>query len=279
MDLKKMFGYENKNVVITGAASGMSKSACELLLELGANVYAIDINPISLPVKKAIVADLGKKEEIERVVLELPEKIDAIFLCHAIAGYKGKELEVQLVNFFGQKYMAQLLLPKISDRGSVSFISSVGGMGFEQCYKTCLEVIDINDWDEAVKWYQAHPDIIANSYVFAKQCMNSYVTSKCMSKEFIDRKIRVNCICPGYTLTGLSDDFNKSSSPTGDALEGKEMIENMFIKGWNGFAAQPKDMGYPLVVMGSDICSYMSGQVIYIDYGLTSNWKHNGLLN
>ena len=51
MDLKELFGYTGKNVVITGAASGMSKSATELLLELGANVYAIDKNEINLPVK------------------------------------------------------------------------------------------------------------------------------------------------------------------------------------------------------------------------------------
>ena len=44
MDLKKLFGYVGKTVVITGSASGMSKAATELLLELGANVYAIDIN-------------------------------------------------------------------------------------------------------------------------------------------------------------------------------------------------------------------------------------------
>lgn len=54
MNLKKLFGYEGKTVVITGAASGMSRSATELLLELGAEVYAIDKNPIDLPVKKHI---------------------------------------------------------------------------------------------------------------------------------------------------------------------------------------------------------------------------------
>lgn len=34
MDLKKLFGYEGKNVVITGATSGMSRSAYYLSLEL-----------------------------------------------------------------------------------------------------------------------------------------------------------------------------------------------------------------------------------------------------
>ena len=50
MDLKKLFGYEGKNVVITGVTSGMSRSATEL----GANVYAIDVNSIDLPVKRLI---------------------------------------------------------------------------------------------------------------------------------------------------------------------------------------------------------------------------------
>ena len=52
MEIKELFGFEGKNVVITGAASGMGKAACELLIELGAIVYAVDLNPIDLPVKK-----------------------------------------------------------------------------------------------------------------------------------------------------------------------------------------------------------------------------------
>lgn len=44
MEIKELFGFEGKNVVITGAASGMGKAACELLIELGANVYAADLN-------------------------------------------------------------------------------------------------------------------------------------------------------------------------------------------------------------------------------------------
>ena len=33
MDLKGLFGFENKNVVITGAGSGMGKAAARLLAE------------------------------------------------------------------------------------------------------------------------------------------------------------------------------------------------------------------------------------------------------
>ena len=99
-----------------------------------------------------------------------------------------------------------------------------------------------------------------------------------MSPEFINRKIRINAINPGDTTTGLKDDFNKLTSPTGNAEEGAQMIQNIFLKSWNGYAAEPKDMGYPMVVVGRDICSYMSGQLIYIDYGLTSSWTSMALL-
>ena len=279
MDLKKLFGYEGKTVVITGAASGMSRPATEFLLELGAKVYAIDKNPIDLPVMKAYQADLSNKEEIDKVIKDLPSKIDALFLCHGIAAFPGKELLVQKVNFYSQKYITEQLLDRISDHGSITYISSVGGFGWQQVYKQAVELIDISTWDEAMEWYAKHPELIQSAYVFAKQCLLSYVTYKCMSEEFISRKIRINAINPGDTTTGLTDDFNKSTSPNGDALEGAKMIENIFLKSWNGYPAEPKDMGYPMVVISSDICSYMSGQLIYIDYGLTSSWTSGALLH
>lgn len=206
-----------KTVVITGSASGMSKAATELLLELGANVYAIDINKIDLPVTKAFQADMSQKEEIDRVIEELPEKIDALFLCHGIAAFPGKELLVQKVNFYSQKYMTEKLLDRISEHGSVTYISSVGGFGWQQVYSKAVELINLPTWEDAMDWYDKHPDLIKSAYVFAKQCLESYVTYKCMSSEFINKRIRINAINPGDTTTGLTEDFNKSTSTNGDA--------------------------------------------------------------
>lgn len=278
MDLKKLFGYEGKNVVVTGAASGMAKTAVELLIALGANVYAIDVNSVDLPVTKAFQAYLSKKEEIDKVIAELPEELDCLFICHGIAQFPGRELLVQKVNFYGQKYMAEALLPRIREYGSVNFISSVGGFGWEQVYDKAVELINIKTWDEAMDWYDKHSDLIKNAYVFSKQCLESYVTYKCMAPEYIDKRVRLNCINSGVTITGLTEDFNKSTSPNGDVKEGEEMISNIFLKSWNGYAAMPEEMGYSLVLFGSNLCSYMSGQLIYIDMGLTSTWKSGAML-
>ena len=50
-----VLGYQGKNVVITGAASGMGQAAAQLLVDLGANVYALDIADISVAVTQSIV--------------------------------------------------------------------------------------------------------------------------------------------------------------------------------------------------------------------------------
>jgi len=279
MNLKQLFGFEGKNVVISGSASGMSRSATELLLELGAHVYAVDINPIDLPVTQAYQADLSDKNQIDKWLAQLPEKIDALFLCHGISQFPGREMLVQKVNFYSQKYITEALLPRITDHGSITYIASVGGFGWQQIYTQALDLFEQPNWEAAMQWYENHHDLFdsTTAYTFAKQCLLSYVTAKCTDPAFIGRKIRINAINPGDTTTGLTDDFNKSTG-NGDPEAGAKMIENIFLKSWNGYAAEPKDMGYPMVVLGSDICSYVSGQSIYIDYGLTSGWTSQGLI-
>jgi NAD(P)-dependent dehydrogenase (short-subunit alcohol dehydrogenase family) len=271
MNLKDLFGLEGKNAVITGSGSGMGYAATKALKELGVNVYAtVRRKPLDFTVTKEIKTDLGNPVSIDATIEELPREIEALFICHGISNAVGyaNALEVNLTNFFSFKYLTEKLLPRISDNGSVTFISSNGGRQWRKSIPECLEVINCRTWEEAEDWYNAHPDITKGGYVFAKKCQHVYVMSKVRSPEFRDRKIRLNAIAPGYTLTGLSDDFNKSVN--GDAEYGKRVLEHMFLSSWNGRAALPEEMGYPLVVAGSKICGYMSGQIIYIDYGGSS---------
>lgn len=279
MDIKELFGLEGKNVVITGAGSGMGKAAARLLVELGADVYAtVRRKPLDFSVKKEIPSDLGSKEGADAVITQLPERIDALFVCHGISNSPGKTnaLQVQLTNFYSFKYLTEQLLPRIADDGSVSFISSDGGKAWRESVPECLELIATDSWDSALQWYETHPDCTGDGYVFAKKCQNVYVMSKCHAPEFIQRKIRINAIAPGMTKTGLTDDFNKSIN--GDAAQGQAILEKSSLDFWNGRWASPEEMGYPLVAVGSRLFSYMSGQILYIDYGTTSLWEMEQLL-
>lgn len=278
--MKDYFGFQEKNVVVTGASSGMGEVAAKMLVDLGAEVHACgsgNRSRITYGPAKEYYYDLSEKAALDALITALPEKIDALFVCQGISQGVNPDLKVMKVNFLSVKYLVEALAPRIADNGSVSIISSSGGFGWEQTFARSKEIIDCGSYENTVAWFESHPEQIRGSYVVAKQAVNTYVKYKVYDPMFIDRKIRINAIGPGNTKTGLTDDFNRSSSPTGDPAEGQRFIEKIFLDRWNGRWASPEEMGWPLVAIGSNIFSYMSGQVIYLDYGITSSWMIDGL--
>lgn len=276
LSIESLIGLKDKNVVITGAASGMAKAASELLISLGANVYAIDRNPIDLPVAKAIQGDLSNGPAIDKIVAELPDTIQAAYLCAGVALMPDRERFIMDINYFGQKYLAEQILPRIVDEGSVTFITSTGGYAWFQHMNIINDVLAIDNFDDFDAWVDAHLDIynkdgIADVYCFSKECLNAYVKSNAREGDYIKRHVRINAIAPSYSATGLIADFNKAISPDGSDEGGAAIMNEMFLKSWNGRPGTSEDMGYPLVVIGSKLFGYMSGHITYIDFGLTGD--------
>ncbi len=281
LNLEAIVGLKGKTVVITGAASGMAKCATELLLSLGAKVYAIDRNKVDLPVEKAIQADLSCQKGIDDAVSQLPDSIDAAYLCAGVGLRPNWEKFIQMVNFAGTRYLAESILPRVVDEGSITFISSTGGYGWKGNMKMVGEMLETKTIADAEAWIDAHLDYFKEEgapdpYQFSKQCLSAYVKAKCRSKEYILRKIRINAIGPSFTATPLIADFNKAVSKDGSEKSGEDEMYNLFLKSWNGRAGYPEEMGYPLVILGSSMCSYVSGQVFYIDFGMTGEMDYMG---
>jgi NAD(P)-dependent dehydrogenase (short-subunit alcohol dehydrogenase family) len=268
------FGYRGKTVLVTGAGSGMGEAAAMMLADLGAQVHAVgNRKKVTVSAHKIHYADLSEKANIDELLRQLPDKFDAVFLCQGIAQAKDNHVLVQKVNFLSIRYMAEALAPRIADNGSITIISSNGGFGWQKDFETCKEVIDLKTYEEAVAWYEAHPDVLADAYRFSKRCLNAYIKCKVFDPIYISRKLRLNCICPGMTITGLTETFNRNTSSVGDPEDGKRKLEKLFFTAWDGRWAAAEEMGWPLVAIGSNLFSYMSGQVIDIDYGTMSTWE------
>ena len=68
-----ILGYSGKTVVITGAASGMGQAAAQLLVDLGAQVIALDIAPVTVSVASAIKVDMKDPASIDAAAQALPQ--------------------------------------------------------------------------------------------------------------------------------------------------------------------------------------------------------------
>ena len=77
--------------------------------------------------------------------------------------------------------------------------------------------------------------------------------TKVWSEAFIQRRVRLNAICPGFTATGLTATFDASinDDPT--------VLETMFRGPWKGRWAEAYEMGCPVVAIDSKLFSYASG--------------------
>lgn len=256
--MKDVLGYEDKNVVITGAASGMGQAAAELLVNLGANVYALDIAEVSAPVRKALRVDMKDGSSIDAALQELPEDIYALFNCAGVPSPPFSPGDTVLINFVGLRYLTEALLPRICAGGGIASIASTAGMGWKPNLERVNEFLALdNSYGTALQWLQDNGEAVPDGYGFSKQCIIVYTMSK--AKELAQRGIRINCIAPSPTDSGFMQKLK------GEGQIPEEVVE-LFLPS-NGRYATGAEMGEPLVLLNSKLASFVSGNNLPVDFG------------
>lgn len=257
--MKDYFGYKNKICVVTGAASGMGKSTTEMLVDLGAKVYALDWNKVEVEgIENYIHVNLSEKDSIDKAFTLIPETVDSFFGIAGVSGISTDFNTTVVIDFVANKYISETYLTKRMNEGSsVAFITSTGGLGWEKegNKKEYMPLIEANAWVDTITTLEklnlnGLPGTLG--YFFAKLAMNYYVAH--LQSIFTSKHIRVNAVLPGTTETGMKDDFGGS-----DKL--------LKYTGYAGRFAAPREMGEPIVYLNSNMASYISGELLVVDYG------------
>lgn len=266
MNVLEKFDLKGKVAIVTGGAGLLGKKISEGLLELGATVAVVDsqIGQISdWPQNSddrrlcAVECDVSNKESVKTSVEEIVKrfgKIDILFnnaatktnnLSNFFAPFEEYSIdvwrEVMSVNIDGMFLMAQAVGPYMVDNGGGGIIQTSSIYGI-----------------------QAPDNRIYNGSEYLGNEINSpavYSASKAavigltkwLATYWADKGIRVNCIVPGGIESGQNTIFNKAYSsrvPLGRMGEADELV--------------------PIAIyLASDASSYVTGQVIPIDGGLS----------
>lgn len=263
--MENLFGYEGKICVVTGAASGMGKATAEMLVKLGADVYALDVNPVEVEgIKEYIYVDLSEKESVDEAFTKVPEKIDCFF---AIAGLRGATLPfmtVAKINLISNKYLLEeVLIDRFNENGAVCLVSSTAGIGYEKegnhmFYK---HVVETPTWEGACAALEATGLTRANgglAYVYTKLAV-TYMCAK-LQGVYGPKHIRLNVVMPGDTATNFGSE---------DAVMNAELKETPLspFAGHAGRAADAAEIANAIVFLNSKMASYISGANLYVDYG------------
>src|SRR5688500_5684239 len=111
--MNNVLGYEGAAVVVTGAASGMGAAAAQILVDLGADVTAIDLKPTAVPVARSLEVGLRDPAAIEAAAAAIDGPLDGLFSCAGLPGPPFSELDTMKVNWVGARHLAEQLRPKL----------------------------------------------------------------------------------------------------------------------------------------------------------------------
>ncbi|MDR7076155.1 NAD(P)-dependent dehydrogenase (short-subunit alcohol dehydrogenase family) [Neobacillus niacini] len=259
--MKDFFGYKGKKCVITGAASGMGKATTEMLVELGAEVYALDFKEVTTPgIKQYINVNLAEKESIDEAFSALPEKFDSFFGVAGVSGLREGFEFTFVVNFVANKYITeQYLSNRVNNGGSISYVASSAGVSWKNHLHEFKGIADAKTWDEMVQLVKATGESAGYpAYVISKRAMAYY--TKTSVPLFAKNNIRVNSVSPGLIAnTGLTSEFYELSG-------GKEKSEERALGAVN-YSGVPQDVAPALIFLNSDMARYVSGVDLCVDYG------------
>jgi NAD(P)-dependent dehydrogenase (short-subunit alcohol dehydrogenase family) len=250
--------FVNKTVVITGSGSGLGRSAAMIFAQRGANVVVSDRQPEGMNETLRMIQEIGGKaiavpcdvtdeNQVNNLFAEAQKTFGTVDVAVNNAGIGGiwththayptdnfkLVMDVNTLGvFYGLRAALQIMIKQGS--GNIINISSVAGLsGF--------------------------PNNVA--YSASKHAVIGITRSAAL--EYSKKGIRVNAVCPVFTLTPMVEDM---LGVVGDDM-GQKLINSIPMKRL-GKASEIADV---IVWLASDASSFVTGVAMPVDGGMTAS--------
>ncbi|KOF03415.1 oxidoreductase [Roseivirga seohaensis subsp. aquiponti] len=226
-----------KNILVVGASSGIGKSVAELSLQKSANVFVAGRNDPKLSGANYISLDVN---QMSTEFDELPEVLHGVVYAPGSINLKPfhriklEDFQADMnINLFGAIKVLQACMGRLKKAEGASVI----------LYSTVAVNIGMN----------FHSSIAA-----AKGAVEGL--AKSLAAEWAGMNIRVNVLAPSLTDTPLAERLLASD-------EKKEASNKRHPIGRFG---QPADLGHLTTLLLSDEGSWITGQIIGVDGGMST---------
>jgi NAD(P)-dependent dehydrogenase (short-subunit alcohol dehydrogenase family) len=257
--MSPIVSYQNKVVVITGAATGVGAALVEQVRAAGAaGIIALDVKRCKGSVDQTVLVDLADPLAVDEALSVLPEEVDVLFNNAGVAATLPTEI-VMAVNVLAPRKLIAGLRQRMPEGSAVVNTASTAGGGYLERLSQIQELLAIDDWNTALNWVSERPALTNNPYGFSKEC--AQVLTLQLAKPLGQSGIRINSVCPGIIETPLLSDFK-------DSL-GEPIIDWMVCQS-GGRRAAPSEVASVLAFLGSDAARYVSGTNMLVDNGFTA---------
>jgi len=252
--LMKQFDLSGRTAIVTGSSRGIGRAIAETLAQAGAKVVvssrkAEACATVAAAIEKeggtaiSVPCNIGYKDQLAALVAETQRQfgtIDILICNAAINPYYGPLAEIpdeaydrtMNSNVRSNLWLCQMALPEMAARrdGAIVIVSSIAGLKGS-----------------------------ATLGVYGLSKAADFQLARNLAVEWGKHNIRVNCIAPGLVKT----DFAKA------LWENAEMLEQRLGATPLGRIGEPADIAGIALLLASPAASFITGQVIVADGGVT----------
>ncbi|MGZ5038110.1 MAG: SDR family oxidoreductase [Usitatibacter sp.] len=240
---------KGKTALITAAGQGMGRAAVLAFVREGAKVLATDYNPKLLAQYAGNASITASRLDVTdpREVAEYVKANGAVDILFNCAGWvhQGSILECRPedwdrsfeLNVRSQFVMCKEMVPRMiaAGGGVILNMASVLGAG------------------------KAAPNRLA--YAASKAAVAGF--TRALAIDHVKQGIRVNCVCPGTVDTpSLGERINAFADPAKARLD-------FIARQAMGRLATAEEIAETFVYLVSDESSFMTGQAVYVDGGMS----------
>jgi NAD(P)-dependent dehydrogenase (short-subunit alcohol dehydrogenase family) len=260
---KRMGRLEGKSVIITGAGSGIGRAASLLFAKEGAKLIAVDRSESVQETAKlvsdaggtieAMRLDAGSEADVKAYIDKAVSKYGRLDAIWANAGVSGglvpladqtvdHWMEILRINLIGPFLAIKYATPHMIAQKSGSIVCTASVAGLKS-------------------GASGHP------YGASKAGVISLVQTTAYSLS--GTGVRINAVCPGLIETGMTKPIfdNAKSRGTDHKIGQLNPLKR---------AGQPHELAAMGLFLASDEASYVNGQAIPVDGGLTASMPYAG---